>query len=99
MSVGNKIHVGDIGTTLAFYIGVDCSQYSKFTVKYEHSGEVVGEWTATVSGTDVKTIIYVTKEGDISASGPWKFQAHVANSDDSLSLSGEMIEETIYPII
>ena len=58
-----------------------------------------GSWTATVSGTDPKTIVYVTVEDDIDQDGTWEFQAHVENVTGTTKLTGERVTETVYPTI
>jgi len=79
-----EIHVGDVGTAFRFVVKdeqgavMDLSAASVLKIFFDKPSSAVLEKTATLvtDGTDGQ-IQYVTRAGDLSEPGTWKYQGYI----------------------
>ena len=69
------IFLGDIGTEINIDVGEDISAQTELAVLYEKPDGTTGQWTGTISGTEI--VQYTTVEDDIDQAGTWRLQAYI----------------------
>ncbi len=73
-----KVHKNDIGTKIRLDAGQSIVDNTSIIIRYKKPSGVLGNWTATLEGTDYG--IYYTVNGDLDETGVWELQLYVETS-------------------
>ena len=83
MSEGNRIFVGDIGTTFNVEIGTPLAEASKVEFRVEKPSGAIVVWPGTITDEDGGYAEYVAVIGDLDEVGVWKLSSEVTMLDGS----------------
>jgi hypothetical protein len=90
--MGNKVYVGDIGTTLILDTNEGIADATVTDIKVKKGDGTIATWSGSLSGTEL--ITYTIVDGDFSCPGIYKVQTHVTKP--GWSGLGETAEFQVY---
>ncbi len=89
-----KIYVGDIGTDILLYTGVDISGQTTLQIKYKKPNNTTGAWTASVD--DNTRAKYTTVADDLDIPGEWELQVYTVLS--AWTGHSETVKMFVFPL-
>ncbi len=97
------IHEGDIGTQFIVQVvdaltedAIDLTAYDTLEILFQKPDGTVVTQTATLYDATNGKIKYTTVDGNLTPSGQWQLQGHVAHSGNSTDHKTEVIEFKVY---